>query len=146
MAFGLKCPAMCFMNRLSLSTILKELATFLSFTIHWKGGMLVAFDAYYIWRHCHLWKSVIFGMWLVGCFKKNKNCMGYGFCWWVFCGLLFLEVWYVVCCWFILWLVVNMDNFGRQQMQDRYHSYSLKEGSWFFCCYLLLKRRMLSIT
>jgi hypothetical protein len=57
-----------------------------------------------------------------------------------------LEVWYVVCCWFILWLVVNMDNFGRQQMQDRYHSYSLKEGSWFFCCYLLLKRRMLSIT
>jgi hypothetical protein len=80
MAFGLKCPAMCFMNRLSLSTILKELATFLSFTIHWKGGMLVAFDAYYIWRHCHLWKSVIFGMWLVGCFKKNKNCMGYGFC------------------------------------------------------------------
>ncbi len=146
MAFGLKCPAMCFMSRLSLSKILKELATFLSFIIHWKGGSQL------LLMHITFGGITIYGKvgylgcdWLVVCLFL-KICMEYGFCWWVFYGLLFLEVWYVVCHWCVLWLVVNIDDFGRQQMQDRYHSYSLKKGSRFCCCCVLLKKRMLLIT
>ncbi len=108
MAFGLKCPTMCFMSRLSLSRILKKLATFLSFIIHWKGGVSIAFDAYYIWRHCHLWKSGIFGMCLVGCLFFFLNLCGVwvllmGFRWSIILGS-------VVCCFLLMHFVVGGEH------------------------------------
>jgi len=65
----------------------------------------IAFDAYYIWRHCHLWKSGIFGMCLVGCLFVFKKLYGI---WVLLMGFLCsIILGGVVCCLSLMCFVVG---------------------------------------